>query len=382
MTRAVAFTIGLLLMVAYCPALSGATTTLRWDVAALIALALFFAPIGRLTSAHWFGGALLAWLIASIAWSSAPYYGVNTAAQCLAAAVAFAFGATLLDIRPLIAGAAVGLAISSLVAVGQWFGLHVIDIDPFGWFGWAPVDIKQYGYPGGLFYNGNRLAEVAVLVLVAAVATRMWWFIPALLPAIWLPQARGAWLALAAAGLVWFWQRGKTFDRFMLIAMALQVAFFGAMVAPLIDVPFKTAAVLQRLDLGSWTIGNLTLLGHGLGSFGLDSPVYSGATLAQTQYPHNEFLWIAYEGGLVGAVLALVFGTSVVRGAAVRGELSLVLVALGVIACFGMPFHDPATALFAALVAGFAVGADGRVRAAADAGGRGIYGRHPASAAG
>lgn len=362
MIRAVSFTIGFLLMVAYCPALSGATTTLRWDVAALIAVALFFAPAGRLTRAHIAGLALLAWLTLSISWSSAPYYGVNTAAQCLACAVAFAFGAVLADIRPVIAGAAVGIAVSSVVAIGQWFGWHAIE---------------QYGYPGGLFFNGNRLAEVAALVLVAAFAMRMWWAIPGLLPAIWLPQARGAWLALLASGLVYLWRNGKSFDRFMMVAIGLQVILFGAMVAPLIGVPFKTAAILQRTELWSWTVGHLTLLGHGLGSFALDGPVFPGPT--RTQFPHNELLWLAFEGGLPAVGLFGAFAAVVWRSCA--DEARLVLVALGVVACFGMPFHDPATVLFAALVAGFAVGADGRLRAAADAGRPAVYrGVSPASA--
>jgi hypothetical protein len=360
--KIVTFAIGFALMVAYCPALSGATTTLRWDVAALIGLALFFAAAARMTRAHWLGLALIAWLAVSIAWSSAPNYGVNTAAQLLACAVAFAYGATLDDVRPLVAGAAAGLAISSLIAIAQWLGWH---------------GIEQYGYPAGLFYNGNRLAEVAVIVFVAAFALRMWWAILPLAPAILLPQARGAEIGLAAAMLVYLWGIGRTFERFMMVAISALLALLYAMLAPILEPAFKLAAAAERLDLWAWTIGHLDALGHGLGSFGLDSPVYPGPS--QAQYPHNEILWLAYEGGLPAVVLAAGFAYAVWRAAG-EHPLRLVLVAFGVVALVAMPVHDPATVLFTALCAGHLAGADGRVRAAHDARGPSLCGGAAAAA--
>jgi hypothetical protein len=354
--RLVTFAIGFALMVAYCPALSGATTTLRWDMAAPIALAMFFAPAGRMTRAHWLGLALIAWLAVSIAWSSAPNYGVNTAAQLLACAVAFAFGATLVEARSLVAGAAAGLAISSLIAIAQWLGWH---------------GIEQYGAePAGLFYNPNRLAEVAAIVLAGVLALRMWWALPGLVPALVLPQARGAWLAVAAVGRVYAWRRARTFERFVMLAISAMLALLYAMVAPLVEPSFKLASVAQRLDLWSWTLAHLTPLGHGLGSFGLDSPVYPGPS--QAQYPHNEILWLAYEGGLPAVVLAAGFAYAVWRAAG-EHPLRLVLVAFGVVALVAMPVHDPATVLFTALCAGHLAGADGRVRAPAHAGGHAVY---------
>jgi hypothetical protein len=362
-TRIATFAIGFGLMVAYCPALSGATTTLRWDMAVPIAILLFLSQDGRMTRAHGLGLALLGWLAASIAWSSAPYYGINIAAQLLACAVAFACGSTLDDVRPLTAGAAAGLALSSLIAVAQWLG----------WNG-----IERYGAePAGLFYNPNRLAEVAAIVIAAALALRMWWAIGILTPALVLPQGRGAWLAVVVVGLVYVWRRAATFERFLMLTIAAELAMLYAMLAPAIEPPFKIASVSVRMDLWSWTLAHLTWLGHGLGSFDADSPIFGDMTRAQ--YPHNEILWLGYEGGVVAVSLCGAMAVLLWRSCA--DELRLVLVALGVVALVAMPLHDPATVLFAALVAGHLAGAGDRVRAAADIGRPAVYRGRAAAAA-
>src|ERR1051326_7560204 len=164
--RAVPFAIGLALTVAYVPGWGGAATTPRWDIGAAMALALLLGPAGRMTHAHWLGLALAGWLILSLAWSSSPLDGAGQAVMLLVIAVAFAWGATLGDIRPFVAGAAIGLAISSVIAVAQWLGWHGIET--------ATIT------PAGLFYSHNRFGEVAAVVFAAAVGLRMWWALPGL----------------------------------------------------------------------------------------------------------------------------------------------------------------------------------------------------------
>lgn len=351
------------LMLAIAPGWSGLATTPRWDIGALIALILFLAPRGRMSPAHWCGLVLVFWLVASLAWSSSPIDGADQALKLAAIVAAFALGAVVDDILPLIAGAAVGLAISGIVSVAQWLG-------------WHAIDSYSYGTPGGLFFSGSRQAEVAVMVLAAALAERMWLALPGLIPAIALPQERIAWLVAAIVIAVYVWQRARLFERFVVLAIGGWAVVFAAMTVGLwwrTDA-FGWGGLAERWVIWQFTVTHLDVLGHGLGAFVHDGPYLDWAPAAATtagnlshaEHPHNEFLWLAYEGGVPALVLFGAFAVLVWRAAVDAHRL--VLVALGLIACAAMPFHDPATILFSALCAGFAVGADMRVRAAAHAG--------------
>lgn len=363
MRRAFPFVIGLALMTAFWPGISGLATTPRWDVGAALALALFFGPHGRGTPVHWIGLALIAWLTVTLAWSSAASDGSDEALKLVVAAVAFAWAATLDDIDPLIAGAAVGMAASSLIALAQWFN-------------WQPV--PSYGLIGGLFYNGDRLAEAGALVFAAALARRMWWAMPAVLPGMIFAESRVAFLAAIVALAFWIWTEGQRFERFVLIMIAAYVMLGAAMLSPF----WLTGGFAERAELYGFTVTHLTWLGHGLGSF-VDSGLTlgSGASFTRPEHPHNEWLWLAYEGGLpaVGAGLACAVALWRAAGAV---PLRVVLVALLVQSVFFMPFHDPASVIFAAVVAGHLVGADARLRAAADDGGGRVREGVPAASAG
>lgn len=361
--RLVAFAIGLALMATAVPGWSGMATTPRWDVGFLIAFALFWGrPPGRMTGAHWAGLALMGFLGASLAWSSEPLAGTDQAAKLIVIAAAFAWGATLTDLRPLVAGAAVGLAISSLVALAQWFG-------------WTGIETASTGTPAGLFFNHNRAAEAAALVLAAVVAYRMWSALPGLLPSLILPQARTAWLAVAVVLAIVVWRRLRSQDRFALAGIAAMLVLLAAMTAGLWRAEtFGFAGITQRIAMWSFVTDHMSLMGHGLGSFTRDGPLLAAPSLVGTtvvsitkaEHPHNEFLWLAYEGGLPALGLFGALAWMVWRSAA-RDDRA-VFVAFAVIACFAMPLHDPGAALLVALCAGHAVGNRDRVRGAADAG--------------
>jgi hypothetical protein len=358
-TRFISAIIGFLLMVAYWPDFSGLATTPRWDVGVLIALVLFFSPMGRMSAAHWIGLALGAWLIGSIGWSAGPAYGVDTAAKLIVVCVAFAWGAALADPVPFVAGAAAGLAINSAVALGQWFGWH---------------GIESLGSPAGLFWNGNRLAEVSALVLAAVLARRMWWALPGLVPALILPYGRGAWLTAAIVAAVWSWRRSGTFVRFVVCAIVGHLALFAAMTATLWRTEqFGLDALAERLAVWNYTVSNLSWLGRGLGSFAAAAPLLSwGDNVTLASHPHNEWLWLAYEGGNVAVGLCAAFAVWLWKSS--DDCLRLVLVAIGLESLFAMPFHDPATVLFAAVVAGHLARDRGRVRDAAHDGGNALRG--------
>lgn len=376
--RLLAGAIGFALMVAYWPSFSGLATTPRWDVAVVMAAVLMFAPPARMTPTHWAGLALILWLILSLTWSDGQPYGVDASWKLLAIVAAFALGATITDLTPLIAGAAVGLALSSAIAIAQWFGWH---------------GIESAASPAGLFWNGNRLAEVAVLVFAAALALRMWWALPGLVPAIVIPYDRAAWLAASIVAAVWIWRRIGKFERFVTAISAAWLVIGLALVATAWRTEqFGLNGIAERIELWRFTLANLSWLGHGLGSFSADAPLFAwhGAITSRATHPHNEWLWLAYEGGLPAIGLFGGFAVLLARAAVHAGRASgsapgsvgisgclsrcageggLVLIAIALIACVAMPFHDPATVLFAAAVAGHVAGAGGGVRDAADLGG-------------
>lgn len=351
-------------MAAYWPGISGAATTPRWDVGVLIAFALFFASRPPMTRAHWCGVALVGWLVFSLAWSTSPLDGFDEAAKLVVIAAAFAYGATIDNARPLVMGAAIGIALSSAVALAQWFG-------------WDGIEQAQ-GFPAGLFYNHNRLAEAAVLVGAALIALRMWWWLPVLLPSLILPQGRGAWLAASAVVVAAVWQRGGIFHRFAIWMIVLQLALLVWLTSP----NWRGAAIDERLTLWAYTIDNLTWLGHGLGSFSGTAQIMLGTGIdaSVAEHPHNEYLWLAYEGGALA--VGLVGALAVQLWRSTPSPLGLVLVAIGVEACFAMPFHDPASVLFAALCAGHLARHRDRVRMAADDGGGPLRTRLAAVSAG
>lgn len=353
MRRAVAFAVGFALMAAWWPGIAGVATTPRWDVGALLAIPVFVGGLGsqvpRTTAVHLFGVALIAWLALSLTWSSAPLDGIDTLAKLLITAGAFLFGTEIDDPRPFVAGAAVGLIPSSLIAIAQWFG-------------WHPVE--SYGQVGGLFYNGDRLAGAAALVFAAAIGLRMWWALPGLAPALVLPLSRGAWLAAGSVIIVTVWQRGRTFERFVCVVI---LGYLGAMALMLAPV-WHWTSIDERLTILSWTVSHLDLAGHGLGSFAQNPLLLpSSASTTHPEHPHSEWLWLAYEGGALAVALCGCLFAGLLRAGDFGSHL--VVGALAVLSLFAMPFHDPGTVLFAAVVAGAAARPHRDLCASSDIGG-------------
>ena len=215
--------------------------------------------------------------------------------------------------------------------------------------------------PSGLFFNGDRLSAAAAVVAVAALALRLWWVIPGVLPGLLLPHCRAALLAVGVSLGVLVWRKYRSQVTFY--ALAVWPLLFAFAVGLLVLVATATynpdAGITQRIDLWRDTLSGVNWSGHGLGSFFNAFPQYANGFIAQAQTrpydPHNEALWILFEGGPIGLALACVFAWHVARESA-GNPLCTVLVAVGVLASFAQPFHDPAI-LFVALCAGHLVGA-------------------------
>lgn len=335
---------GFALMVAYWPGIAGAPTTGRWDIAALLAIALFFAPKVRFTAAHVVGLMLVGWLLLSLLWNDGGqdglFDGIDAAAELMIACTAFAVGSTLEDLGPLFTGAALGIAVNSAFALAQFAGL--------------PTGVETGGFYSGLFYNAGRLGAAAALVTVAIVGLRKWLLLSLLLPALILTGSRAAWLA-AICGLVAIGMQARSRQSKWLVWGVAMAAVIAALL-----VAHHGSGGFERLAIWNESIQQLTWLGHGLGSFREDflklNQTFDFAKWGgRPEHPHNEWLWFAYEGGCVGFSLALIFACSIWRASEGLWERG-VLVGLAVLSLFAMPFHDPVTVVLGALCAGSVAG--------------------------
>ena len=330
------------LTAAYWPGIAGVATTPRWIVGALLTIPFFFTPKTKLTEAHWAGLVLIAWLVLTIAWSESRLDSADAAIKLAIVATAFAFGSLLTNLRPVMIGAGLGLSLSSVITILQ----------AFGWNG-----IESYGYPGGLFYNSDRLAGCAALVLVGCVSLRLWWTLPLILPSLALSESRASWIAAAVAlALLRLPQVSRRWYR-----VAVWLAAGACLVTMLLRA--FDASTNERLALWHDTVNALTLYGHGLGSFRESFPSHAqwfDIAASRPDHPHNEFLSVAYDGGFGAVVLLGLLGVLVWRAS--DHPSRAVLTCLGVLAMFAMPFHDPATVLLGSLCAGFLAGHGDRVR--------------------
>jgi hypothetical protein len=311
----------------YWPRVEGAVTTPRW---ALLAIAVpWLLREQRSTAAHVAGGVFLLWAGLTMAWNPAPLDGFGALLTLFVLACCFCLGTQLASLRPVIIGGAAALGISSVIAIAQYVGLH---------------PILTQTVVSGLFVNGNFMAEAAAMVLVAAVAERLWWVLPGVLPALVLPFARGAALACGVALIVHF--RRSAF---------LWSVVGGAVTATALYIAVKGGAdISERLTIWQSTLNGVTLFGHGIGSFWSVYPAYDlrGAVTSTPEFAHNEFLHVAFELGIVGLVL---FVTFCVTLAGPLDTARLVLIVVLVESLFEFPLHEPTTAFLGMVAAGCAV---------------------------
>lgn len=322
--------LGFLVMTAYWPDISGAAVAPKWAVMVGALVLVLMGPAIRFTTGHLTALLFAWWCTTSMLWAGYPLDGIDALGRMVLLAGAFCLGAQLQSIRPVMIGSGLGLSVSSALAILQWYGITSI-VDAPG--------------PAGLFLNKNFLAEAAALVIVYAVASRIWWLVLAMLPAVVLPQARGAWLAIAVCAVIMLWQRSRIAT---IIATALAIAFMGYAV---LSVPLFS--MTERMAIWQDTAANLSLFGYGIGGFVENFPLIAKQFAMVTSRPrqaHNEYLQVAFETGFVGLALMIPLLVTLLRGPAT--PVRLVLIAMLVEACFAFPFQMPATGFLGLLVAG------------------------------
>lgn len=329
--------LGFAVTAAYWPGISGAATTPRWMVLMIgVPLLLFFADRIVMTLSHALGAVFVLWCLATLAWTPQIDEGIGEAIHLIVLAAAFALGSTVTNMRPLYAGAAVGVAISGAVATAEHLGLLML---------------PAYGYPAGMFFNSNTMGETAALVVAACMASRLWWGAAFALPALILGNGRGPLLALVIVGFVGVWWLAKRARMPAVASIVGLVLIVGAFA--LAPFAWRSNSISHRLAIWSDTARAVTLTGHGLGSFWSEFPKTAVRTAmvdrSRPARAHNEALDIAFEVGIIGIALIAAFVLTLF------GPLSaerLVLIAVAVEACFAFPLHNPAAGFLAMVMAG------------------------------
>src|ERR1035437_6461813 len=355
---------GFLLAICFNPYIWTAATQPRWSFLA-IALPIMiwrhsFASPNHFTLTHALGLTFLAWVTLSLLWTPNLPDAFNELIQLVIVAEAFVLGARMKLLSTIFMGLAIGLSISSLIIISPL--QHLIPNQPIS------IHLE------GLLGNRNMLAEAAVLTAVGCIGYRLWWFIPGLLPAIFMPQmARGALVGGLAAFVVWVWFRSRK------LAILLALLSICA-IAILINL--RPASVIERWAIWTDTINGLTFQGHGIGSYYFLFPFVNetfDTTLARPEHPHNELLEIWFELGTIGV---FIYASMVAAAYRMAGNVSRCLIAAFIaMGMFEFPSHVPFTAFIGALVLGHAARLGPSIWAQYEPSGlrlRSWYGRKPA----
>lgn len=310
---------GFALTALFVPDWSGAATTPRWALAAVVLPLLMRRNGAPFTAAHLFGLLFVVYAATSVLWAPQKWEAIDALLKLIVLAEAFILGSQMEDIRPIVAGAAIGLGVSSAVIL---LGIQVP---------------QTSDYPAGLFVNSNALGEIAALVLAGAIVHRIWFAVPMIAPALIASHCRGAFLALAGAAIIWVWSRSKPVAVALAIIGIASAAWMGS-----------SESAQQRLDMWAAIVPQLTVMGKGIGSFYTLYPLYSpfDTLLQRPEHLHNDWLEFTFELGIIGTVLYAAF---------VWSARSVIIAVVAVEAIFGFPLHLAATAVIGGILSGHAV---------------------------
>jgi len=310
----------------------GPATTPRWALLMLVMPILWYRSPNRLTVAHLLGACFLAWAAFSLSWTFNFYDGLR--AMLLFGLLSLVFCAAPLSLRSVYGAMAIGLAVNSAVSVAQVYGWGVL---------------SQAAIPGGLFFNKNFAGELAAMVLVGVIASRLWWAIPGILPTLWLSYCRGAFFALAVLSIWLIYQRSRV--------VALVIAGVGLeLIAYLVlrhDTGLWTPSFNQRIDLWLDAWDGFIFWGRGLGSFYTTFPEHAtrlDSLLFRPSSAHADLFNLTYElGPGVLLVLGLLLYAWLARPLRAEHYVLIVFLSEGLVA---FPLYMPATSFLAVLVLG------------------------------
>ena len=316
------FWLGLAVAVCFIPGYTGASIPTQWVLlSCVVPLALW--RKGEMTLLHWAGVAFLAYACLSLAWARDFYLGIWGVWTWTILALVVWLGSTEDSLNGLFRGLAIGMSVSSTLAVIQYLG-------------WNPVVTINPLRPAGLFFNPMAHGEILTLTIVALVSLRLWPYIPALLPGLALSGSRGAFIALGVGLLCVYLRRLPT----ILFAIAALLFVIGFAYSP-----------TDTMRLQIWRVAweNLNLRGWGTGSFMGLMYMSSPTNLMHPEYAHNDYLQLAFEYGLVAAIPLGIFLLVLRQVSAPEWPILVTFLFMGT---FSFPLYMPVTAFIAALCTG------------------------------
>ncbi len=246
----------------------------------------------------------------------------------------FVIGQNIKDLTAIFKSLALGLGVSAVVCLFQWYGFHGV--------------YSLSNTPAGLFINPNIFSEVSAIILVSLVVLKLWWWIPVTLPGLLIVHSRAAYVGLGVGLLFTVWK----YNRYYALALVVLV---GLIASVLYKGHFGVGSVNERLNLWADTIQGFKFFGNGVGSYEALFPYYAthiDTELARPRYAHNDLLQIIFEFG-IGSVLFLMALFNVFK---TRKPEVVIILTIGAISLFTYPLHIPVPAFIAFLVAGFVTG--------------------------
>jgi hypothetical protein len=317
------FAFGLLIAVCFVPGITGASIPTQWAVLSII-LPLTLWRAAPFTALHFFGALFCGYACLSALWATNYHTSVLGLWLVFIWALSFRLGSSLPTLISLWKGLAIGLSISSAVAVAQ-----ALDYEPV---------ITSPNMYAGLLYNLTVQGMSIALVLVALAAYRLWWYMPMLVLGLILSGSRGAFLVLATTAIA----------RYIHWLAAIACLILGAAAFTYLLDPSDS----QRLTIWGYALRGLSVFGWGPDSF---SDVYyltPGTELANIihpEYTHNDYLQLWFEYG-IGSLAIFILGAMAL--AQVTSREWPVAIACAIAGLFYFPLYCPITAFIAAVVAG------------------------------
>jgi len=242
--------------------------------------------------------------------------------------------------------AAIGFV--SLIAAYA-LGLWLADLEMF-WIGWcvlSTLGLAIYAFFLTDFLNPNYPACFVAIGLAAALAYRLWWFIPPGIIGLALFQSRGAIVAASAAAFLWLWRHSR-------VGAVIAILVLVSIIVDLSPAQ-RADAIAQRLGIWHDTMAHLTVWGHGYGNFAREYasfPVRTNMTLALAPHAYNDFLELTFDFGLFAIPLWLVVALSLESA---DRDTALIVVAFLALGLTFFPFYVPGVAHAFVLTLGHAV---------------------------
>ena len=321
------FYLSLLLTVCFIPGITGASVPTQWAVMSCVL------PLGlwrgdRLVLGHKLLFLFAAWALLGLFWRHNDASIVRGLWLVFMWILAYHLGSTFSRLDDMYRGLAVGLAISTVVAIFQVLGYH-------------PVQVYWDGIYPGLFFNTTLSGALCTLAILGLIEYGRWWYIPPVALGLIISNSRGAYLVLATS-LVAKWNRWAA-----LLMLAVSATIFIHLAGP--TGPHAESDA-QRLQIWQVAWNGLRWLGWSAGGF--SDIYYYDIVRKSAVYPefvHNDYLQLAFDFGIGAVFPILLFGIALVQS--LRPDW-IVLFAIALFGTFWFPLQAPLTAFIAFVVAG------------------------------